>query len=252
MIAELQNSTLPTVFVEGKDDMQIYRKFEQLLGTTKVNFYPCGGRTRLLDLYKRRNEFTNLKAVFVADKDMYVFTEIPAHYKEVIFTTGYSIENDLYADARATQLDKIYIENHELALKESIKTSLLNWFAFEVEKYKDNPETETNFATITILSTNVMHRNTLTLTADFLQSRGFQAAKEEILQDLTQYYAHKLRGKYLFQIYELIFQIRKANDKQEITFTKEQLILVCLKEGLSQIEGLTNKILAAIMEKLKD
>lgn len=47
VIAELQNSTLPTVFVEGKDDMLIYRKFEQLLGTKKVSFYACGGRTRL-------------------------------------------------------------------------------------------------------------------------------------------------------------------------------------------------------------
>ncbi len=250
VIAELQNSTLPTVFVEGKDDMLIYRKFEQLLGTTKVSFYACGGRNRLLDLYERRNEFANLKAIFVADKDMYVFTEIPQKYENVIFTTGYSIENDLYADARDTQLDKIYLENHELSIKENIKNSLLSWFAFEVEKYKENLENEstneTNFAAVTILNTSTMHRNSLTFTAEFLQTRNFQTPENEILMDLQQNYAHKLRGKYLFQIYELIFQIRKTANKQEITFTKEQLFLVCFKEGMAN----NNSFMKAIFDKI--
>jgi hypothetical protein len=254
VIAELQNSTLPTVFVEGKDDMLIYRKFEQLLGTTKVSFYPCGGRTRLLDLYERRNEFANLKAIFVADKDMYVFTEIPKIYENVIFTTGYSIENDLYADARDTQLDKIYLENHELPIKENIKNSLLTWFAFEVEKYKENLENEIdnemNFAAVTILSTNVMHRNSLTFTTEFLQTRNFQTPKDEILMDLQQNYAHKLRGKYLFQIYELIFQIRQATNKKEITFTKGQLFLVCFKEGMANDNGFMKSIFDKISDRL--
>lgn len=186
---------------------------------------------------------------------MYVFTEIPKIYENVIFTTGYSIENDLYADARDTQLDKIYLENHELPIKENIKNSLLTWFAFEVEKYKENFENEidneTNFTAVTILSTNIMHRNYLTFTAEFLQTRNFQTLKDEILSDLQQNYAHKLRGKYLFQIYEIIFHIRKTANKQEITFTKEQLFLVCFKEGMANDNSLMKSIFGKIIYELQ-
>jgi hypothetical protein len=100
IVATLKRSSLPTVLVEGKEDIIIYRQIEQLFGATKINFLPCGGRNTLLKIFERRNEFSNIKTFFIADKDMWVFETPPIEYHEVLFTTGYCLENDLYIDGK--------------------------------------------------------------------------------------------------------------------------------------------------------
>ncbi len=98
LIATIKRSALPTIFVESKDDAIIYRGFESFLGIGKIDFIQCGGRNTVLKIYERRNELSSKKIKFIADRDMWVFTSVPAEYLEVIFTQGYSIENDLYTD----------------------------------------------------------------------------------------------------------------------------------------------------------
>ena len=62
---------------------------------------------------------------------MWLFSGIPSDYDGVIWTEGYSIENDLYADAELENL---------LAVEESqehqqLRDAIVEWFAFEVEEY---------------------------------------------------------------------------------------------------------------------
>ena len=99
LVGMLHNSQLPTVIVEGKDDHQIYQWVERCAGSQKANVLPVGGKETLLAVYKRRNEFAHLPVAFVADRDLWLFSGIPPDYPDVIWTEGYSIENDLYADA---------------------------------------------------------------------------------------------------------------------------------------------------------
>ena len=94
-VAALHRTYLPTVIVEGKDDMQIYQWTERRVGIQNANVLPVGGKETLLAVYERRNEYAHLPVAFVADKDLWLFSGIPPDYPDIIWTEGYSIENDL-------------------------------------------------------------------------------------------------------------------------------------------------------------
>ena len=114
LVATLRRSTLPTVLVEGQVDMRIFRWVEEHLGSQTANVLPAGGREKLLCIYKERHEFADLPVAFVADRDMWLFSGTPSDYDEVIWTEGYSIENDLYAGAELENLlDSEEMQEHQ-------------------------------------------------------------------------------------------------------------------------------------------
>ena len=98
----LKRSELPTLIVEGVHDRAIYRWIERLLDVPKVDLLPVGNRDVLLDVYERRSEFdSHLPVAFMADLDKWVFDKfdiVSRKYKDIVWTTGYSLENDLYSD----------------------------------------------------------------------------------------------------------------------------------------------------------
>jgi len=136
LVSTLKHSNLATVLVEGDDDVIVYRWIEEKIGVINANVLPCEGRNNLLAVYKRRSEFSHLNTVFVADKDMWIFTTIPAEYNHnIIWTTGYSIENDLYAGSNIDE--KMLNRNEKIGYHELVK-NVTKWFAFEVEQYRNN------------------------------------------------------------------------------------------------------------------
>ncbi len=56
IISTLNHSDLPTVLVEGSDDIFVYRNIESKIGSRQINFLPCGGRNTLLKIFERKNE----------------------------------------------------------------------------------------------------------------------------------------------------------------------------------------------------
>ena len=91
-----------------------------VLAAKKQMYCPVGGRETLLAVYKRRNEFAHLPVAFVADRDLWLFSGIPPDYPDIIWTEGYSIENDLYADANLENLlDADEVEEHQQVLDAS-------------------------------------------------------------------------------------------------------------------------------------
>jgi len=100
-IALLQRTALPTIVVEGNDDIIVYRRFEEKLSHLGVSVLPVGGRKRLLEVFARRTELpSKLRLAFVADSDVWVNTGIPPAYlnPSLVLTWGYSIENDVFVD----------------------------------------------------------------------------------------------------------------------------------------------------------
>ncbi len=97
VVSILSHSSKQTILVEGPDDRMVYRLLKQHIKPLKAFPIDCGGRNNLLSIYEQRNQFSHLKTVFLADKDLYVFLGIPDEYSDVLWTTGYSIENDIYA-----------------------------------------------------------------------------------------------------------------------------------------------------------
>src|SRR5258707_993183 len=95
LIQSLKRSNLPTVLCEGDTDLAILRFVEGVLGPTTVSLLPCYGRDMVLRVYDRRDEIPNTRIAYLADRDVWVLSGVPNRYKGVIFTWGYSIENDL-------------------------------------------------------------------------------------------------------------------------------------------------------------
>lgn len=137
LLATLRNTSLPTVIVEGLDDMIVYRAIEQRLSHLNVSILPTGGRSKLLDIYKRRGEIhTNSALVFIADKDLWIQTGIPPDLTgpNIIWTDGYSIENDAIRDGELTNLLKA-------GEKEKFNAELvefLHWYALAVSRHLED------------------------------------------------------------------------------------------------------------------
>ena len=190
-VTTLRHSQLPTVLVEGKDDVQIYQWTERRVGIQRANVLPVGGRETLLGVYQRRNEFAHLPVAFVADRDLWLFSGIPPGYPDVIWTEGYSIENDLYADA---DLEKL-LDANEVPKHRQVLDSIIEWFAFEVEEHLAGrePRVDTHCNEIVPLGQTEMDQG-------FCTRRGFRPPTAELHQQIRAAYSLQLRGKSLFEV----------------------------------------------------
>ena len=65
ILETLKRSSLNTVLVEGSDDIQLYRKMEDDLFHLNIDFIQCGGRSNLLEVYKRKHELKASVLLFV-------------------------------------------------------------------------------------------------------------------------------------------------------------------------------------------
>jgi hypothetical protein len=230
--------------VEGREDMLIYRKIEKHLSLQNVNFFPCEGRENLLKIYEKRAEFTHQKVLFIADKDMYVFSNIPSEYNDIIFTNGYCIENDLYTDGKE-RLDNLLF-SEELIFKQYLIQNIVKWFAFEVEKYQNGNATNNQFGTTSILKPNMCEVGKSTLNESFLESHSFVPASASLTKKIQENYAVLLRGKYIFQVYLKIFRDFRSG-KDETTYSDAQLFDICFHSGKEN----NNSFIYLIISKLK-
>ncbi len=201
LVAALRRSALPTVLVEGKEDMRIYRWVEERLGSRNANIQSAGGRNRLLSVYERRQEFSNLPVAFVADRDMWLFSENPSNYDGVIWTEGYSIENDLYAGA---ELEKL-LEQEEVEGHRQLLDTIVEWFASEVEKYLAGECYE-----VAHHCDRVVPRGHTQIDESFRKIRSFRPPGERIHRQIREAYQLQLRGK---QLFEMLVRFLSAPDR---------------------------------------
>ena len=190
-VAVLHRTYLPTVIVEGKDDMQIYQWTERRVGIQKANVLPVGGKETLLAVYKRRNEFVHLPVAFVADRDVWLFSGIPPDYPDIIWTEGYSIENDLYAGASLENL----LNTDEVVEHQQVLASIIEWFTFEVEEHLAGRE-----AQVDKHCNEIVPLGQTEMDQDFCTRRGFRPPSEKLHQQIQDEYQLQLRGKSLFQL----------------------------------------------------
>ena len=191
LVAALRRSDLPTVLVEGQEDMRIYRWVEERLGARTANVLPADGREKLLSVYARRQEFPDLPVAFVADRDMWLFSGIPSDYDGMIWTEGYSIENDLYAGAELENL----LDPDERTDHQQLLDAIVEWFAFEVEEYLADRHFE-----VAHHCNRVVPPGQTQMDESFRQSRGFRPPGEGIRRQIREEYQLQVRGKQLFQM----------------------------------------------------
>ena len=224
LVSVLRHSSEPTILVEGPDDMMVYRWLKQHIKPLKASPMSCGGRNNLLSVYERRNEFSPVKTVFLADQDLYVFLGIPNEYSDVIWTAGYSIENDIYAGS--TKLDDL-LDEEELHDYEKLIEEIIEWFAFEVEKYKEGKASESKID-IRILYDNKQefseneayiymnhNDNNTCVNVNLVLGKNFNPSDQILVSEIKKNFKLKLRGKIIFKVLSVYLSDRKRAVKHK-------------------------------------
>ena len=234
LVETIKRSSLPTILVEGTDDVMIYRWMQGQLGFAQGDFLFCGGRNALLELFQRRLEFAGKKVVFVADRDMWLYSAVPAEYAGVIFTEGYSIENDVYSHSDIERL----LEVNEAAEHRLLVEAIGQWFAFEVEEYRAGRPfiVDTGVGDIVRPGTTDMHPT-------FVAKRGYHPPSTATHQEVMSDYPRNIRGKQLFQ---MLLRFVSASGRPA-THSKAALIENCVKtRNHPNVARLLNEIRAGL------
>jgi hypothetical protein len=205
----LRDIDSPTLVVEGPDDVTIYRWIVETYFNGEIKLVPVGGRSEVEKIYKNvyanRHKYPFVPIVFIADKDMDVFSKPPLSHKDIIWTEGYSIENDLYTVGEA-ELRKL-LKGVEPELYQKVLNTIIEWFAFEVQQYKSGRP----------INISAKLKNIVPIGADtppteikmghkFRETRGlnppekFCVPDKAIHKEVKDGYRRKLRGKYLFDV----------------------------------------------------
>ena len=204
LVIALRLSNKPNIIVEGKDDEIIYGTLVERLGRFDVGFFSAGSKDTLLHLYEELSEYENagdfrhVPVAFIADRDMWLFRGIPACYDNIIWTEGYSIENDLYSYAKLR--DRIGNE----AEYDQILDAISMWFAYKVEEYLEKNPPEKTFASIrdeehvdvAYHLNQVIPPEKTTLSPDL----EFLPSDHERVREVRRAYHLQVRGKLLFEL----------------------------------------------------
>ena len=202
LVNVLRLSNKPNIIVEGRDDEIIYGTLVERLERFDVGFFSAGSKDTLLHLYEKLSEYENAgdfrhaPVAFIADRDMWLFRGIPVCYDNIIWTEGYSIENDLYSYAKLR--DRI----GNKAEYDQILDAISMWFAYKVEEYLEKNPREKTFESIrdeehvdvAYHLNRVVPPEKTTLAPDL----EFLPADHERVRDLRSAYHLQLRGKLLF------------------------------------------------------
>lgn len=235
IISTLKRSNIPTILIEGTDDLFIYRWIKRKITATPVALQACGGRNNLFSVYHRRSEFINSTVAYVADRDGFRFKPIPKEFAGIIFTKGYCIENDVYTGSEISN----FIDPENKTELDTLREVIGSWFAYEVEKFLNCPE-------CTNLENAGAHINLVTpngneICPKFSKSIGYIPANEKYRELVFSNYDFNVRGKQLFQMLARLLSRKGRFSK----FTDKNLVEIALKTG-------ENEALTPIIEKLEN
>ena len=189
IVSYLKRTSIPTVLVEGRDEASVYRWLESKIDIDDIDFLTTNGRETLLAVYNRRKEFIGAPVIFVADRDMWLFTGIPKGFlREIIYTSGYSLENDLYV----RELFEGLLNREEKLDFDLLIRELSSWFAYEVSRFSSTGMSLCDFH-INRICPNAK------LSSEFKESIGFIEPSRTDVNNILNRYTEALRGKTLFQ-----------------------------------------------------
>lgn len=139
IVATIIRSRVINIVIEGRDDVVAYRFLEEILAGSEdrqLSIFPTGGRHKLLEVYRRLKLENALQyCIFICDKDMWVFSGIPAEFIDdrIVTTDGYSIENDLVSDA---PFEALMSPDEKVAFNSEMQ-HFCQWFAVQAADIMD-------------------------------------------------------------------------------------------------------------------
>lgn len=234
IVALLKKTSLPTIVVEGSDDVIVFRHLEDRLANLGVDVLPATGRSKLLQVFERRDEFkASTKVVFIADRDTWVHTGIPSKYLDdiLILTDGYSIENDVYRDG---DLESLLIASEREVFFWELDM-FITWYSLALSRSLDGLH-----ANIDLHPNQIFQEGSLDT---LLQMRDDEFYPHALKGEIKSNYARILRGKSLLNL--LVRQTTRPG-RQPAHKPQALLEFVAARPGqhLLAIEEKVNKFLA--------
>lgn len=237
VLEAVRHSSLRNVLVEGPYDVEWYGI---LLEKAGVAWEPmqAGGRNTPLKVYEAMNAQERSSVVFVADRDMWYFSGVPSEYSDIVFTTGYSIENDVLRDSVGYGL----LNPGELKRIAAYKTVLSEWFAFCVAEYKNGNDPKTDVYPAAIAEEQ---NGAVAWRMKYQKQIGYVPPPASEIQKVLSDFELGFRGKCLADLYSMVMLARK---KPAVRYSNEQLMDVSLRE--KDISGLRLMLLQRIEAKI--
>ncbi|WP_421846933.1 hypothetical protein [Novosphingobium sp.] len=201
VIGTLQHSCDPTLLAEGIDDIAVLRRFEDEFFDQGLSVLPLGGRAPVLEIFDRRHELPDTVVVlFLVDQDLWVYTGVPETYSHcrLLFTDGYSIENDLYRDGN---LERLLTAGERRKFRSNLE-QFLEWYASNLTRKLDGEEVALSVHPRAILPDNATDE------ADKLYPPNVNAY-EQNFSLISGNYTRLLRGKSLMAL--LVMQLSAPN-----------------------------------------
>lgn len=246
LVAHLRKTTLPTVLIEGKDDVKVYRNIEPRLGLGKIDFLGCGGRNTVLEVYRRRAEFPGSNVAFLVDQDLWYFQGKPEEFADVLCTQGWSLENDLYFDGRE-RLHEL-LDAQENTHFELLIADVAKWFAFEVEQSMAGAVRD--YGKVQLVSPKVTLQGTWGLRPEFLHERGWTEPAPDLQARVCENSYSGLHGKLILECFKKIFM--HSRDPEAVKYHSHQLMDLCYREGVKPQEANSrmNQLIKALTVEL--
>ena len=182
----IKRTSLSTLLVEGSNDAAIYRWLEYRLGVFSGNLLFCPGRDVRISIYRSREMFAHGKLAWLADLDMWRFSRPPSDLGGIVFTTGYSIENDLYA---GTQIEAL-LDEHERSRHTRLLGILCRWFSFEVLEYLAGRDVQTAHHVRRMVDLDAMEMH-----SEFATQRGYSEPDPSFVTSLLADYKLSFAGR---------------------------------------------------------
>jgi hypothetical protein len=197
----LKRTGLPTVLVEGKDDIIFYRRVEEGLSELGIDILPAGNKQAVLQLRDKLNDESIKKPIiFIVDNDLWVHFGDERNDAGVITTDGYSIENDIFSDGElCTLLNKDECPRFEAELERFIR-----WYALAVSRQLRGVACEFRTHPTKVLEDPGFYEQQLKLLDD-------EAYPDGLYSEIFSNYQRLLRGKSLFAL--LLRQLSRAHRK---------------------------------------
>lgn len=228
LISAINHSSEPYIIVEGPDDVMIYRWILDDLACEGC-LEPREGCGSVKRLFKRKGEITNPKTIFICDKDTIVYTGIvPEECKGIIYTEGYSIENDLY---QGKALENKLFKKQDKIIFSKVLDSFLRAYACELEKFRESLGFD-----FTINPERILDKNDYSLKMDVLND--FKEPANETVNYLRSNYDLLLRGHSLFSLVRIVL----GRKDRSIKWTINHLYELCYGNKSDCIVKMQNRI----------
>lgn len=232
LISAINHSSEPFIIVEGPNDVMIYRWILEDIGCEGL-LEPRNGCDGVKLLFDRRKEIKNPKVVYICDKDTIVYTGIiPKGYEDIIYTDGYSIENDLY---QGKALEAQLFKKQDKIIFSKVLDSFLRAYACELEKFRESLGFD-----FTINPECILDKNDYSLKMDVLND--FKEPANETVNYLRSNYDLFLRGHSLFSLVRIVLGRKNRN----IKYTINHLYELCYSNKSDCIVKMQNRIKESI------